>query len=110
MARKKDLNNSITEAIILRLLTGKSMYGYEIIKVVNEKTDGAFQWQEGTLYPCLHGLEERGLLKSDWELSAGGKPRKYYALTPAGAAEAAEKTREVTQYIDCVHSLLAGNA
>ncbi len=107
MARKKDLNNSITEAIILRLLSERSMYGYEIIKLVNDKTNGEFRWQEGTLYPCLHTLEERGLICGGWRTD-GKKPRKYYVLTKAGAAATVKQTSEVSNYLDCVHALLFG--
>ncbi len=107
MAKKKDLNNSITEAIILRLLSERSMYGYEIIKLVNEKTGGAFQWQEGTLYPCLHALEERGLIAGDWRTDEK-KPRKYYVLTKAGTAATVKQSKEVSDYLHCVHALLFG--
>lgn len=44
----------------------KAMYGYEIIKVVNQETNNAFEWKEGTLYPCLHRLESNGLIISEW--------------------------------------------
>ena len=60
MAKNQDVLRGISETVILKLLSERSMYGYEIIKLVNERTDGAFQWKEGTLYPCLHRLEEAG--------------------------------------------------
>ncbi len=110
MARKKDLSNGIAEAIILKLLAERSMYGYQIIRVVNERTDGAFEWQEGTLYPCLHGLESRGLIAGEWLIADGAKPRKYYQLTRKGAAAGAEKAQEVQEYLACVSNLLFGAA
>ena len=81
-----DLTRSTVEPIVLRLVSERPMYGYEIIKVVNERTEGAFEWKEGTLYPCLHRLEGAGLVRAKWRDSAGGRRRKYYAVTRKGAA------------------------
>ena len=55
---------SIVETIILKLLAERPMYGYEIIRVVLERTGGTFEWKEGTLYPWLHRLEQAGLIES----------------------------------------------
>ena len=63
---EKDLLRSIAVPGVLRLINKKPMYGYEIIKHVNERTNGQFQWKEGTLYPCLHRMEGEGLLSSEW--------------------------------------------
>ena len=73
MAFDSDLMRATAETIILRLLNERRMYGYEIIKIVNERTDGAFQWKEGTLYPCLHRLEGAGLIASEWQDGDAGK-------------------------------------
>ena len=50
----KELIRGSVETVILRLLGEHPMYGYEMIKTVNERTDGFFEWKEGSLYPCLH--------------------------------------------------------
>ena len=54
MIQNSELMKGIAPAVILKLLSQRSMYGYEIIRLVNEKTNGEFQWKEGALYPCLH--------------------------------------------------------
>lgn len=105
MNNNSDLMRGIVEPIILKLLSERTMYGYEIIKVVNEKTNGAFEWKEGTLYPCLHRLEGKGLVESSWN-TEGAKPRKYYALTRKGLAEVAEKVTEWQQFAHSVNVLL----
>ena len=64
MAVNSDLMRGVAEPVILKLLAERTMYGYEIIRLVNERTNGAFEWKEGTLYPCLHRLEEQGQIFS----------------------------------------------
>ncbi len=98
---------AIPETIILKLLSERPMYGYEIIRVVLERTGGAFEWKEGTLYPCLHRLEQSGLIESSWNLTDNTKPRKYYALSKRGEAACAEQVRETRDFCATVTLLLA---
>src|ERR1035437_1886509 len=67
--------------VMLKLLAERAMYGYELIKVVNERTNNALQWKEGTLYPWLHRLEADGLIRGEWDEAASGRQRKYYRIT-----------------------------
>jgi DNA-binding PadR family transcriptional regulator len=105
-----DLVRSVAEPIVLRLVSDRPMYGYEIIKVVNERTNGAFEWKEGTLYPCLHRLEGAGLIRSEWGTSSSGRPRKYYGITPKGAALLREKVEEWSSFSVAANTLLLGCA
>ena len=98
---------SMVEAIILKLLAEQPRYGYEIIRVVLERTSGAFEWKEGTLYPWLHRLERAGLIESSWNLSDSAKPRKYYALTKRGEAVCAERVREARDFCTTAALLLS---
>lgn len=66
--------------LILKLLSEKDMYGYEMIDTLRQKSQNVFELKAGTLYPLLHGLEEKGMLVV-YEQEAGGKIRKYYLLT-----------------------------
>ena len=98
---------SMVEAIILKLLSERPMYGYEIIRVVLERTDGAFEWKEGTLYPLLHRLEQSCLIESRWQLTDGARPRKYYALSPRGRAVCEERVKETRDFCAALTQLLA---
>ena len=106
MAFDSDLVRSTAAPIVLRLVSERPMYGYEIIKVVNERTDGAFEWKEGTLYPCLHRLEGAKLIKSEWRTAPNGRRRKYYGVTRKGAAVLAEKVSEWRAFSMDVSGLL----
>ena len=82
------------------------MYGYEIVKLVNQRTGGRFQWKEGSLYPCLHRLEAAGLLKAVWREAPSGKARKYYRITRRGRRELASRTAEWREFIEAVNGVL----
>ena len=107
MVLNSDLMRGVAEPVILRLLAERMMYGYEIIRQVNERTNGEFQWKEGTLYPWLHRLEQDGLIESSWNFSDSGKPRKYYALSKRGEAVCSERIREMRDFCETVTMLLA---
>ena len=110
MEFRNDLVKGSTAPIVLRLLSEREMYGYEIVKVVNGRTNGAFQWKEGTLYPCLHQLEADGLVSSTWREAPTGKQRKYYRITRTGRAELAKRTEVWREFSTAVNALLMGTA
>ena len=83
MAVDKSLVSGSTMMLILKLLEEKDMYGYEMIETLREKSENVFELKAGTLYPLLHGLEEKELVKS-YEQEASGKTRKYYSITREG--------------------------
>jgi DNA-binding PadR family transcriptional regulator len=103
-----NLTRSMVEPIVLQLVAEKQRYGYEIIKVVNERTNGAFEWKEGTLYPCLHRMESEGLIKSFWEVAENGRKRKYYGITRKGKAALTEKAVEWSSFSAAVNAVLFG--
>src|SRR5438270_9599928 len=98
------------EPVILSLLQERPRYGYEIVKLVNARTNGALEWKEGTLYPALHRLESERLVKAEWhdalEDQAPGRKRKYYALTRAGRKECARRSAEFQTFSATVNRLL----
>ncbi|HEX2948271.1 MAG TPA: PadR family transcriptional regulator [Armatimonadota bacterium] len=107
MAFNQDFVRGSVETIVLHLLRERTMYGYEIIKIVNERTNGAFAWKEGTLYPCLHRLEGAGVIASEWcDGETPGKPRKYYRLTRKGEAFSSEKVAEWQAFSQAMGTIL----
>ena len=108
MEFRSDLVKGSVAPIVLKLLSERERYGYEIVKVVNERTQGAFQWKEGTLYPCLHQLESDGLLRSVWREAESGKQRKYYRITRKGRGELSSRTQEWKAFSQAVNVLLMG--
>jgi DNA-binding PadR family transcriptional regulator len=106
MKINKELMKGSTTIIILGLLKDKSMYGYEMIKAIEQKSKGIFDFKEGTLYPLLHGLESNGYIESYWQESNEGRKRKYYRITKAGSNQLKEKKLEWETYKAAVDSCL----
>src|SRR5512142_1008869 len=77
---RKELVAASAEPLILSLLTKGESYGYAIIQEVKTRSGGKLNWTDGMLYPVLHRMERRGLIKSRWGESETGRKRKYYAL------------------------------
>jgi len=81
-----DLLRGHTDTIILRLLINRDSYGYEINKFISEKTDGAYELKEATLYSAFRRLEENGAISSYWGDETTGARRRYYSITRQGRA------------------------
>ena len=101
---RKELVAASAEPLILALLAKGESYGYAIIQEVRERSGGHLQWTDGMLYPVLHRMERRGLIKSRWGESETGRKRKYYSLKEDGK-KAHIKHREHWMK---VHETLAG--
>jgi len=110
MQFNRELVKGSTVPIVLRLLSEREMYGYEIVKEVNLRTGGRFEWKEGTLYPCLHRLEAERLVTSRWQDAPNGKKRKYYRITRKGLAALKERTAEWKEFVGAVTALLMEGA
>lgn len=100
---KLDMRTGSTAVMILRLLTDEPMYGYQMVKELQERSEGYFEIEQGTLYPALHRLEQEDLVRSEWQIINEGPSRKYYYITDAGRAALREGA---AQWVDFSHSLL----
>jgi DNA-binding PadR family transcriptional regulator len=70
--------------LILSVLEREPMHGYQLVATIRGGSDGIFDFSEGTIYPLLYGLEEKGLLRSAWVAPEGERRRKVYSLTAVG--------------------------
>ncbi|MGA7914502.1 MAG: PadR family transcriptional regulator [Candidatus Acidiferrales bacterium] len=93
--------------LILKMLSEREMYGYEIIQEASRRSNESFQFKEGTLYPALHQLYKRGLLRSEWRIAKNGRQRKYYSITAKGRKAARERQRGWRLFIKAIDSVLA---
>lgn len=101
-----DLLRGNLDLILLTILEHTPLYGFAIIQEARERTEGYFQFKEGSLYPALHRLEQDGLLAAQLgEVGRNGKPRKYYAITDAGRQTLAAKRTEFASFTGAVGQL-----
>lgn len=106
MAINKSLVSGSTAMLLLKLLSTRDMYGYEMIETLRQRSGNVFELKAGTLYPLLHNLEESGCLTA-YEQETGGKTRKYYRLTKNGMKTLKQKTDEWKQYSEAVVNVLS---
>jgi PadR family transcriptional regulator PadR len=89
VATRHDLIKSSSNSLLLCLLEQQPMYGYQIIKELEARSEGYFKFKEGTLYPALHRLEKSGLITGQWQMLPNGRQRRYYNITAKGVAKLA---------------------
>jgi PadR family transcriptional regulator PadR len=101
---RKELVAASAEPLVLSLLAKGESYGYAIIQEVKVRSSGRLQWTDGMLYPVLHRMERRGLLKSRWGVSETERKRKYYSLKKDGKTAMGRHHEQWS----LIHSVLAG--
>ncbi len=84
MSQLDQLRKGSTKLLVLDVIGNEAKYGYQIMRELEEKSEGYFSLTAASLYPALHQLEEDGLVKSEWQSGQGKRRRKYYTLTEAG--------------------------
>jgi PadR family transcriptional regulator, regulatory protein PadR len=84
MSHDRELRKGSAETLILAILEERDRHGYEIAKLIDERSDGAITFHVASLYPTLYRLERRRLIQGRWVERAGARRRRFYRLTPEG--------------------------
>ncbi len=105
----KDLVAASATPLVLSILTEGESYGYAILKRVRELSGGELEWSDGMLYPLLHRLSRVGYVTTEWRAPAGGRRRRYYALTDEGRAALAEQQRQWTTVARALNGVWRGS-
>jgi PadR family transcriptional regulator, regulatory protein PadR len=106
MAQKHDLLTGNIDSLLLSLVNKQSMYGYQIIKELEDRSQGYFKFKEGTLYPALHRLENSGLIQGKWQVLPNGQQRKYYCLTDKGLSSLVEKKNNWNEFFTAMNLII----
>ncbi len=102
---KTDALNGQLDPLVLATVAEEPAHGYAILQRLKQRSSGAFDLAEGTIYPALHRLERDGLLSSSWT-SESGRRRRVYRLTRAGRSALQVRRREWTQFARAVEAVL----
>jgi transcriptional regulator len=94
------------DLIVLDVLREGPSYGYGILKHIVTQSNHCICWHQGSLYPVLHRLEERGLLANEWKGRRGGRRRRYYRLTARGRHQWHKQRVQWRTFTRSVNSLL----
>jgi transcriptional regulator len=90
----RELLKGTTETVLLAVLSEQPLHGYELARRLRARTDGVFELGEGTLYPLLYKLEDKGLIKGKWESGDGQRRRRVYRITARGRRNLAARTEQ----------------
>ena len=85
----RELKKGSAELLVLTLVEHRARHGYEIGKLIDERSDGRIRFKIASLYPLLYRLEHRGWIQGRWVERAGERRRRFYKLTPRGRTELA---------------------
>jgi DNA-binding PadR family transcriptional regulator len=106
MAQKRDWLLGSIEPLLLHVLSQQPMYGYQIIRELESRSQGYFRFKEGTLYPVLHRLEQSGLVRGQWQTLPSGRQRKYYQITEKGLATLAERRSQLREFLTAMEFVI----
>ncbi|MBN1644296.1 MAG: helix-turn-helix transcriptional regulator [Dehalococcoidales bacterium] len=106
MERQSDLVSGSIDSLLLCLLYQQPMYGYQIIKELEERSRGYFKFKEGTLYPALHRLEKSGVLMGKWQATSIGRQRRYYYLTEKGQKILAKRRVQWLDFLSAMNLII----
>jgi PadR family transcriptional regulator, regulatory protein PadR len=110
---KSDLPQGTLDLLILKVVALGPVHGYAIGQRLEQVSRGVVQVAQGSLYPALHRLEKRGLLRADWKASESGREAKFYRLTRAGRSQLeseAASWERLTKAVALILKISAGGA
>ncbi len=105
-----EMKKGSLQLCVLALLSREPMYGYQLIKTLKEESDGYFDLKEGTLYPILYRMVDKGILKDEWLQVDNKPPRKYYTMTAKGKKHLEKVKQEFELMVAASNEILASTS
>lgn len=109
MAAKNELLPGTLDLLILRVLSRGELHGWGITQRLEQLSKSALQVDEGSLYPSLYRMEDKGWIEAEWRLTENNRRAKYYALTRAGRKQL-EKEQELWGRMSAIINLVLQSA
>ena len=106
MTQRLELMKGSADSLLLYLMGQQPMYGYQIIKELEGRSQGYFKFREGTLYPALHRLERADLILGKWQMLPSGRQRRYYHITDKGRRVLAEKMSQWQDFLTAMNLII----
>jgi PadR family transcriptional regulator, regulatory protein PadR len=105
-SQKSDLPQGTLDMLILQVVALGPIHGYAIAQRIQQISRNVLQVQQGSLYPALHRMENRGLLAAEWKQSETGRDAKFYRLTPKGRARLKSETASWARLSEAIGLIL----
>ena len=103
---QSDIVRGTLDLLILKALSLEAMHGWAIAQRIEQLSRDALRVGQGSLYPALQRLEDKGWIESGWRVADGGRRAKYYELTGAGRRALGAETAQWRRYVDTVELIL----
>jgi len=101
----RELKKGSAEMLILSLLKHRPRHGYEIGKLIEERSDGVLKFNIASFYPLLYRLEKRGFIEGRWVEKSGQRRRRYYKLTAQGRAVLKEQRSVWINFVGAINRI-----
>jgi PadR family transcriptional regulator, regulatory protein PadR len=105
-----DLLHGSLDVIVLQTLSWQPMHGFGLARWIQRVTDDVFQIEEGTLYPALYRMENKGWVKSEWRTTENNRRAKYYRLTAAGRRQLTDRAKTWQLYAGAMSRIMSAEA
>ena len=102
----RELKKGSAELLILSLVEARPRHGYEISKLIEQRSGGALRFHVASLYPLLYRLEKRGWVQGRWVEKAGQRRRRSYRLTPEGRRVLASQRRGWQAFVEAINRIV----
>ena len=109
MKFESQLLKGIAPAVVLEILSGGQMYGYELSQVIEQRSDDILTLGKGTLYPLLYNLEAKKLVKGKWQRAESGRKRRYYSITGKGKDQLARQKSQLKELTAGLNLVFSGS-
>ena len=104
----QNLTKHCNESLILAILFKEKKHGYQLALELEDKSNGQYKFNHGTLYPILHKLEKDGLIKGTWKQEGPKRKRKYYTITAKGKKYAASQQEQWRKFFKHFFDIIGG--
>jgi len=102
-----ELLHGTLDTLVLKTLTGGRCHGYGIARTIELATDGVVEIEEGSLYPALYRMEQKGWVEAEWGVSELGRRAKFYRITPRGRRQLAAQAADWTRFAAAISRVLS---
>ena len=104
----RELKKGSAELLILSLIELRPRHGYEISKLIEQRSEGVLKFNVASFYPLLYRLEKRGFISGRWVEKAGQRRRRYYALTAQGKTVLKEQRSSWADFVNAIDRITGG--
>jgi transcriptional regulator len=101
-----ELKKGSAETLILALLEDGRRHGYDLARLIGERSGGRLSFHVASLYTILYRLEHDGLISGRWVEKAGQRRRRFYRITPAGRRRLAARRRSWQEFVAAMHGVM----